>query len=155
MKKNIIEHLHSQGLIKPPSFVVGGCHYLALMGSEAYGVSSNDSDLDIYGFCIPPKNYVFPHLDGYIYGFGMKPQGFEQFQQHHVYDSSNQKEYDLSVYNIVKYIDLCMGNNPNMIDSLFVPTRCVLHATKIAEIVRERKKDFLHKGAWHTFKGYA
>ena len=155
MKKNIIEHLHSQGLIKPPSFVLGGLQYLAMMGSEAYGVSSNSSDIDVYGFCIPPKNYTFPHLDGYIYGFGIKPQGFDQFQQHHVYDSSNQKEYDLTVYSIVKYIDLCMGNNPNMIDSLFVPTRCVLHATKIAEIVRERRKDFLHKGAWHSFKGYA
>jgi hypothetical protein len=42
-----------------------------------------------------------------------------------------------------------------MIDSLFVPERCVLSATKIANMVRENRKMFLHKGSWHKFKGYA
>lgn len=42
------------------------------------------SDVDIYGFTIPPKNIVFPHLDGYIHGFGKQPEQFEQFIQHHI-----------------------------------------------------------------------
>ena len=42
-----------------------------------------------------------------------------------------------------------------MIDSLFTPRRCVLYSTEIGEMVRDRRKMFLHKGAWHKFKGYA
>jgi hypothetical protein len=48
-----------------------------------------------------------------------------------------------------------MDNNPNMIDSLFVPRRCILHTTQIGEHVREYRKEFLHKGSWHKFKSYS
>ena len=42
-----------------------------------------------------------------------------------------------------------------MIDSMFTAENCVLHAGKVARMVRENRKLFLHKGAWHKFKGYA
>ena len=42
-----------------------------------------------------------------------------------------------------------------MIDSLFVPIRCITHITKIGNMIRDARKDFLHKGSWHKFKGYA
>ena len=42
-----------------------------------------------------------------------------------------------------------------MIASLVTPVDCVLHSTKVGEIVRDNRKLFLHKGAWHKFKGYA
>ncbi len=152
---NVVESLHKKGLIKPPPFVTGGTQYLTIMGSVAYGVSSDSSDVDLYGFCIPPKDVIFPHLAGEIMGFGDQIQRFEQYQQHHISDKSSGKEYDISVYNIVKYFQLVMENNPNMVDSLFTPANCVLHCTKIAAHVRDNRKMFLHKGAWHKFKGYA
>lgn len=127
--------------------------YETIMGSVAYGVSSDTSDMDIYGFCIPPQKVVFPHLDGYIDGFGKPRKRFDQFQQHHI--EWNAKSYDLSIYSIVRYFALCMENNPNMIDSLFTPDNCVLHATAVGQMVRDHRKLFLHKGAWQKFKGYA
>jgi len=125
------------------------------MGSVAYGVSSDTSDMDVYGFCVPPKHIVFPHLAGEILGFGRQHKRFDVFQQHHIEDESSRKQYDLSIYSIIKFFSLCMDNNPNMIDSLFVPRRCVLHSTQIGEHVREHRKEFLHKGAWHKFRGYS
>jgi hypothetical protein len=125
------------------------------MGSTAYGVSDNMSDVDIYGFTMPPKHILFPYQNGHILGFGKKPENFEQFQQHHIIDRGRGKEYDVSLYNIVKFFNLCMENNPNMVDALFVPTRCVLHSTQIGEHVRDNRKMFLSKRVWHKFKGYA
>lgn len=151
----LLERLHSKGLIKPPPFVIGGTCYLTITGSVAYGVSSDDSDMDIYGFTIPPKDMVFPHLRGEISGFGSQTKRFEQFQQHHIVERDYGKEYDLSIYSIVKYIQLCMDNNPNMIDSLFTREQQVLHSTKISNHIRDNRKLFLHKGSWHKFKGYA
>jgi len=48
-----------------------------------------------------------------------------------------------------------MENNPNMCDSLFVPQRCVLYASKVGQLVRDNRKLFLHKGSYHKFRGYA
>jgi predicted nucleotidyltransferase len=151
----ILQSLAKKGLIKPPPFVAGGTQYETIMGSMAYGVAGESSDWDIYGFCIPPKDMVFPHLAGEIEGFGTQKKRFEQYQEHHIKDKSNGREYDLNIYNIVKYFHLCMENNPNMIDSLFTPQMCVQHATKIANHARDNRKKFLHKGSWHKFKGYA
>lgn len=147
--------LTKSGLIKPPVWVKEATQYEVMMGSIAYGVSSDTSDIDIYGFCIEPKEYIFPHLDGKIQGFSKQIKGFDQYQEHHAKDKDSGKEYDFSIYSIVKYFRLCMDNNPNMIDSLFVPRTCVVHCTKIGEIVRENRKEFLHKGCWHKFKGYS
>lgn len=150
---SIIAMLHSKGLIKPPPYVVGGSQYEVMMGSNAYGVSGDTSDSDVYAFCMPSMPLVFPHLAGEIHGFGTQVQRFEQFQQHHIDTEGTQ--YDLVSYNIIKYFQLCLENNPNMIDSLFVPQRCVIHQTAVGQMVREARKSFLHKGAWHKFKGYA
>lgn len=156
---SVVEKLTGRGLISPPSFVAGSCQYETIMGSEAYGVSSGDSDKDVYGFCVPPKYIVFPHTNGEIHGFGKKGPRFQQYQQHHIFDQDGRGgkgcTWDLAIYSIVRYFQLCMENNPNMIDSLFTPDRCVLHITKIGTMVRDNRKKFLHKGSWFKFKGYA
>lgn len=151
----ILEKLKEKGLILPPHWLPNNTQYLTIMGSVAYGVSSDNSDNDIYGFCIPPKDDVFPHLRGEIPGFGNQTHRFESWEEQHIFDKETQKEYDFTVYSIVKYFQLCMQNNPNMIDSLFTPRRCVAHSTQIGEMVRENRKMFLHKGCWSRFKGYA
>jgi len=144
-----------QLITKQPPFLRSNIHYECIMGSIAYGVADDTSDMDIYGFALPPKEILFPYNYGYIYGFGKKPQTFEQYQKHHIIDTIRKKEYDIVIYNIVKYFQLCMENNPNMVDSLFVPTRCVLHSTVIGNHVRDNRHLFLSKKVYHTFKGYA
>jgi len=156
---SIIQRLHERNLITPPHHVISGMQYETIMGSIAYGVADTNeksmSDVDVYGFSIPFKDMVFPHAAGNVVGFGRQIKKFEQYQQHHIYDKQAKKEYDFNVYNIVKYFQLCMDNNPNMIDSLFTPIRCVLYCSQIGNYVRENRKLFLHKGAWFKFKGYA
>jgi predicted nucleotidyltransferase len=154
-----VDELLKEGLISPPPHMKNNVHYEVQMGSEAYGVSSNDSDIDLYGFCIPPKDMIFPHLRGEIAGFSTPGPNFNNYQEHHIKGlrgtAFEGKEYDISIHSIISYFKLCMDNNPNMIDSLFVPIRCVLHITKVGQMVREARKSFLHKGLWHKFKGYA
>jgi predicted nucleotidyltransferase len=149
---SIINQLYKQKLINPTSYIVN-THYETIMGSEAYGVNRDFSDRDIYAFCIPSKEIVFPHLAGEINGFGRQKKSFEVFQQHHI--DYNKTSYDIQVYNIVKYFSLCMENNPNMIDSLYTPHRCVIHCSDIGEMVRSNRHLFLHKGMFFKFKGYS
>ncbi len=166
---NLVQHLVEQKLIRPPHWLAANTHYLTIMGSHAYGVADTNnegvqSDFDLYGFCIPPKEVVFPHLAGAVWGFGKYKEGmpkshFGQFQQHHVFDPSARggkgREYDLQIYNIVKYCQLCMECNPNMIDSLFTHETMVQHITQVGQILRDHRKKFLHQGVCDKFKGYA
>jgi predicted nucleotidyltransferase len=151
--------LTSRGLAQPPAFVPDNIHYEVQAGSVAYGASQDQSDFDVSGFCIPPKAIIFPHLDGQIDGFGKQKQRFDVWQQHHINDpdalGGRGRSYDFAIFSIIKFFQLCMENNPNMLDTLFVPQDCVLHITKIGTMVREKRRDFLHKGAWFKFKGYA
>lgn len=151
----IIKHCEDNKLCTPPRFLVTNLCYETVMGSQAYGVSTDSSDVDVYGFCIPPKADIFPHLIGEIPGFGKQSHRFDQYQQHHVADEKNKKEYDFSIYSIVKYFDLCMSCNPNMIDSLFTPRNCVTYSSFISENIRTKRRMFLHKGAYHRYRGYA
>lgn len=156
---SIVQSLTAKNLAQPPKWLPNAVAYETLMGSVAYGVSSDTSDCDIYGFCLPPKELVFPHLAGDIPGFGAQKPRFDVYQQHHINDPSalggQGREFDVTVFSIVRFFHLAMENNPNIIDSLFTPASCVIHSTQIGERVRENRRIFLHKGAWHKFKGYA
>lgn len=150
-----VRDLTDRGVIKPPTFVPANVQYETIMGSLSYGVSSDASDLDLVGFCIPDRSLVFPHTAGEIPGFGTQIQRFEQFQQHHLKVPGNLTEHDITIYSIVKFFQLCMENNPNMVDSLYTPDRCVTFLSPIGKLVRNNRDVFLHKGSWHKFKGYA
>lgn len=159
---SLVDRLTERRAITPPSYLKNNIHYETIMGSVAYGVSGDTSDMDIYGFAIPPRNMVFPHLAGEIPGFGTPQPRFEQFQEHHVKDPDGKKgpdgeaqTYDVTIFGVVKYFALLMENNPNMVDSLFTPQRCVLHITRIGQMVRDHRRLFLHKGAYHKLRGYA
>ena len=136
-----------------PRWLPDNTVYLTIMGSMAYGVSSDNSDMDIYGVAMPPKETIFPHLAGHIDGFGPRPQGFDVWQQHHL-EHGNQS-YDFQIYSIVKFFHLLAENNPNMIDSIYTPRRCILHTTSVGELIRENRSKFIHRGAISKFKGYA
>ncbi len=51
-----LERLTERGLVKPPRWLPGNVQYETIMGSVAYGVSSDTSDMDVYGWAIPPKD---------------------------------------------------------------------------------------------------
>lgn len=161
---NIIAELQNRNLIQPPSWLSSNIHYLTIMGSHAYGVADTSvkakiPDYDVYGWAIPPKAMIFKHLTGHVPGFGPEPQGFDQYQQHHIFDQDalggKGKEWDFSIFSIVKFFELCRENNPNMIDSLFTPENCVIHCTQIGRLVRDNRKLFLSKLCWKKFRGYA
>ena len=154
-----LARLTDRGLVKPPRWLPGNVQYETIMGSVAYGVSADTSDVDVYGWAIPPKDDLFPHLRGEVPGFGTPRPRFEQYQEHHVRDTDalagHGRTYDLTIYGIVKFFNLAMENNPNIIDCLFTPVNCILHSTRVGNLVRESRRLFLHKGVWPKFKGYA
>lgn len=161
----LLNRLYDKRLISPPEWLPDNTVYLTTMGSYAYGCQNPDSsDHDVYGVVIPPKHLLFPQLNGHIFYsdnngnywvFGGECKSFGTDQCHHVQDVEARKQYDFQFYNIVNYFQLLMENNPNIIDSLFTAADCVLHGTHVANMMRENRQVFLHKGLFDKFKGYA
>lgn len=158
------QKLMERGLIPgAPLFLKSNIHYETIMGSHAFGVADTSvkqklPDYDVYGFAIPPKELTFKHLTGWVPGFGDEPPGFDVWQQTGIIDQasgSQGKEWDLNIFSIVRYFELCRENNPNVIDSLFTAEECVLHCTQIGRMVRDQRRLFLSKLCWKKFRGYA
>jgi predicted nucleotidyltransferase len=117
------------------SYVEKHTIFECIIGSQAYGISTPESDIDKAGVMIPGKEYFY----------GLKR--FDQFQDY--------PGEDKTVYNIKKVVGLIAENNPNCLDLLFVPERCVLKMTSYWAKIIENADLFVSKKCKFTFSGYA
>jgi len=155
MGSSIVKELYDAGKLPGlPKFVPTNMVMEVVGGSVSYGVSGEFSDWDIVGVCIPSKAELFPSIfNDVIPGFGKQKKRFSTYQQHHI--SYKEKDYDITIYNIVDFFNKCKDMSPNMVDVLYVPDNCVLHITQIGNLIRENRSMFLNKKCWQSFKGYA
>ena len=152
-RQSVVVDLARRALIAPPQAVLDHVHYETQVGSVAYGVARPGSDVDIYGFFVPPKAMVFSHLEGHIPGFDEPRERLEHYQRHGVVDGA--QIWDLTFYSIVRFFRLCLENSPNVIETLYTPQSCVRACSPVAARVRARRALFLHRGAWPKFRGFA
>lgn len=117
------------------SYVISHTIFETIVGSQAYGLSTPESDVDKAGVMIPGKEFFL----------GLNR--FDQFQgflgEDHV------------VYDIRKALRLMGDCNPNMLDLLFVPDRCIKIMTPYWEKIREHRDLFVSLKCKFTFSGYA
>lgn len=117
------------------SYVENRTIFLTVVGSRAYGTNREDSDYDQAGVMIPGKEYFY---------------GFDRFDQFNGFPG-----VDKTIYDIRKILKLIADNNPNCLDLLFVPDRCIMKTTPYWDIFRENRDFFISKKCRWTFSGYA
>src|SRR5258708_8318945 len=106
-------------------------------GSYLYGTSIENSDIDYRGVCIEPLYSLLGLVN------------FEQFED------STQK--DRVIYGLRKFINLALGQNPNIVELLFVPFQpefMIQHTLEWKQII-ENREYFLSRKVADTFIGYA
>jgi len=106
----------------------------AISGSRAYGTNLPESDTDIRGIFIQPLEDIL--RNGFI----------EQ-----VSDEKN----DVCFYEIGRFIQLLIGNNPNIIELLDVPEDCIIYKHPLFKLIEKAKSKFLTSRVRFTFAGYA
>ncbi len=117
-----------------PNWLDSSVLYKCIHGSRAYGTNTEDSDVDIKGICVPPKEYYL---------------GFKEFEQY------TQKVPDLAIYEIQKFTKLALNANPNIFEILFVDDASILYMSPIIKPIFENRDSFLSKKVKSSFFGYA
>lgn len=121
---------------KQPDWLRDRTIYLARHGSHAYGTSTPESDLDMKGFAIPPREYFLG--------------SFQKFEQ-----AISADPVDLVIYDVRKFINLAADCNPSIIEVLWVDESDIIWISKAGRAIREARASFLSQKAKHTFSGYA
>ncbi len=103
-----------------------------ISGSRAYGLETPESDTDVKGVYLLPKQE--------FYGLDYIPQV-----------SSDRN--DIVYYELKRFIELLSKNNPNILELLSTPDDCILHRHPIMDMVKPEM--FLSKLCYDTFAGYA
>lgn len=106
--------------------------FRCVIGSRAYGLDDDQSDIDRRGIYLPPA-----HLHWSLYGV---PEQLEN-------DATQEAYWELQ-----KFLILALKANPNVLECLYSPV--VETATPLAQELLEMKSCFLSRLVYQTFNGY-
>ena len=106
--------------------------YRCVVGSQAYGLSGDDSDVDRRGIYLPPAD-----LHWSLYGV---PEQIE--------NNDTQEAY----WELQKFLVMALKANPNILECLHTPL--VEHATPLAQKLVAARRRFLSKLIYQTYNGY-
>ena len=110
--------------------------YEYIRGSQAYGTALPDSDTDTGGVYMCP----IEHLIGL---------GFDYQEQ--VADNKNDNVW----LELNKYMQLLVKSNPTVLESLFVPDRCVIYESPVMSEIKKHRDIFITKQCFRPFGGYS
>lgn len=103
-----------------------------ISGSKAYNLDTASSDTDIKGVFYLPKDIYF---------------GLEYVPQ--ISNDTN----DIVFYELGRYVELLLKNNPNILELLATPSHCILYKNPILDVLRPEM--VLSKLCKETFANYA
>ena len=105
-----------------------------IVGSQAYGLATPTSDVDMKGVYIQPLDDILSF--GYI----------EQ-----VNDEKNDKVY----YEVRRFLELVATNNPNLIELLNLPDDMITYKHPVYDLILAHRDIFISKICRNSFAGYA
>lgn len=106
-------------------------------GSRAYGLEEDESDEDVRGVALPPREWLV---------------GFAPPVRQHTYAS---QEADRVVHALPKFLHLALNGNPNMLDILFCAETSIRVLTVPGRELRAMRGAFLSKRLYAAYAGYA
>lgn len=106
--------------------------YRCVVGSKAYGLAADESDIDRRGIYLPTAEMHWSL-------FGV-PEQLED------------KERDEVYWELQKFLVLALKANPNVLECLYMPL--VEHATTLAQELLSIRATFLSKLVYQTYNGY-
>lgn len=116
-------------------------------GSHMYGLNTPSSDEDFMEVFLPSKEDLL----------GMKEVEIidESTKNSAVKARNTSEDVDDNRYALKRYLHLLEANNPNILETLFVPESCVVVRDPVMKFLTDNYDKVVSKKCYATFKGYA
>ncbi len=112
---------------------------IAVTGSQAYGINTKDSDIDLIGIFLPPEEYIL---------------GVEHIEQ--IIMTKEKDGYDGQIFSFSKWYNLMLKQNPNFIEILWNSENMYIYRDSYFwNILVNNRQKFLSKKIKHSLAGYA
>lgn len=105
----------------------------AIVGSQAYGTSTPQSDIDYKGIYAQPTNDLI--------SFNYKEQ--------------IEISKDETLYEVRRFLQLLQSANPTVLELLYSPEDCIVERHRVYDILLRERDRFLTKQCANSFGGYA
>jgi len=117
--------------------------FACVSGSHAYGFATDESDLDIRGIWLAEADEFFTLNPPTVNNTSATIQ-------------KHGSEMDVELQELTKFVHLALNNNPNILDTLFVPESMILMKGTIYDELRAAMPLILNKHAiFNAYRGYA
>ena len=121
---------------KPADIIKDNCLVKHIAGSHAYGTNTLSSDIDYRGiFVAAPAQIRTPFFP--------------------VYEITDCTEEDTKLYELNNYLKLCLDNNPNIVETLWIDEHDIISTSEEYKLLRSHRKSFLCSKVAFTYSGYA
>jgi len=107
--------------------------FRAIVGSQAYGTSTPESDVDYKGIYACPTDELL--------GFNYREQ----------IEISKDETY----YELRRFLQLAQSANPTILELLYSPADCILESSSVYDFIKNQRSNFLTKVCGQSFGGYA
>ena len=104
-----------------------------IVGSQAYGTATPESDVDKKFIYVLPPQYIF---------------GLKYVEQINI-------NKDYVGYEIKRFLELVESNNPTLLELLYLPKEMILYQHPAFEIILKHRSEFITKICKNSFGGYA
>lgn len=126
MKKITFEEIREKGLLL----------YEYVRGSQVYGTSTPQSDVDHGGIFIAPMNQLF--------GLGLDYA-----------DEVSDEKHDTCWWELGKFMSLVLKSNPTVLEALFIPEDKIIYEHPLMTEIKKHRDMFVTKQAFNPLGGYA
>jgi hypothetical protein len=116
--------------------------FVTVVGSFLYGMNTPTSDKDIKGFC-------FPEIDEML--------GLKNFEQQ-LWDNGVEdgpEKIEGQILEVGKYVNLCMGGNPTVIEIAWAPEKFWIHTSPVGlEITQFIRENMFSQRLFKAYSAY-
>lgn len=110
--------------------------FLTLHGSHSYGLATEQSDIDLRGIAIAPKDYYF---------------GFQKTFENYVAS----EPHDIQIFDLIKFFNLTKDGNPNTLEMLFTEEEYHIYVSSAGKKLIENRDKFLSRNLKERYLGYS
>lgn len=140
----ILDHILDKHLTDAPTIDISDTVLTeVILGSHAFGVTTDTSDYDVYGVFVPAPEDMFTNQSGEIKGFGYVHPVMDTWVRPHVADPERNTSYDVTYRSLPNFMNMLVKSNDSAVNTLFSAPDMINFEHSSMQYLRDNREKFL------------